>query len=79
MPDGVGTTEAILQNYFIDRMTTKEIAEHYNKSQRYINKTIKHYKSILIENIKKSVPKPSLVKVVDSTSLPKAGFQSVRR
>lgn len=53
--DGVSTTEAILQNYFIDRMEPKEIAEKYFKSRQYVYWVIKKYTSIIAANIKKSV------------------------
>jgi len=55
MPMQVGTTEIILQLYFIDRKNSKEIAETLYKSKRYINKVISKYSAILKENIKKSV------------------------
>jgi len=55
MPLQVGTTEIILQLYFIDRKNSKEIADTLYKSKRYINKVLHKYKSILQENIKKSV------------------------
>lgn len=55
MPDNVSTTEAILQNYFIDRMKPKDIADRYYKSQQYVYYVIKKYSKIITENIKKSV------------------------
>lgn len=54
MRDSVSTTEAILQNYFLDRMTPKEIAEKNYKSQQYVYKVIKKYSVIIAENIKKA-------------------------
>jgi DNA-directed RNA polymerase specialized sigma subunit len=51
----VSTTEAILQNYFIDRMTVKEIAEKHCKSRQYVHKLIKKFTKILSSNIKKSI------------------------
>jgi len=55
MPLQLGTTEIILQLFFLDRKSPKEIADTLYKSRRYINKVIHKYKSILAENIKKSV------------------------
>ena len=54
--DTVSTTEAILQNYFIDRMTPKEIAEKHYKSQQYVYWVIKKY-TVLIAKAIKSVCK----------------------
>ena len=53
--EGVSITEAILQNYFLDRMKPKEISEKYYKSQQYVYWVIKKYSKIIAENIKKSV------------------------
>ena len=52
--ESVSTTEAILQNYFLDRMKPKDIAERYYKSQQYVYRIIKKYSKIMIENIKKA-------------------------
>jgi DNA-directed RNA polymerase specialized sigma subunit len=54
MKESVSTTEVILQNYFIDRMKPKDIAERYYKSQQYVYRIIKKYSKIMIENIKKA-------------------------
>jgi DNA-directed RNA polymerase specialized sigma subunit len=54
MPDNVSTTEVILQNYFIDRMQPKEIAEKHYKSKQYVYRIIKKYSAIITENIKKA-------------------------
>jgi DNA-directed RNA polymerase specialized sigma subunit len=43
-----------LQNYFIDRMKPKDIAERYYKSQQYVYRIIKKYSKIIAENIKKA-------------------------
>lgn len=55
---GVSTTEAILQNYFIDRLTIPQIANKYYKSRQYIHKTIKKYSRIMVFYIKQSVDNP---------------------
>jgi DNA-directed RNA polymerase specialized sigma subunit len=52
--EAVSTTEVILQNYFIDRMKPKDIAERYYKSQQYVYRIIKKYSKIIAENIKKA-------------------------
>jgi hypothetical protein len=52
--DTVSTTEAILQNYFIDRMNPKEIAEKHYKSQQYIYWLIKKYTVLIANAIKKA-------------------------
>lgn len=52
--EAVSTTEVILQNYFIDRMKPKDIAEKYYKSKQYVYRIIKKYSKIMIENIKKA-------------------------
>jgi DNA-directed RNA polymerase specialized sigma subunit len=52
--ESVSTTEAILQNYFLDRMKPKDIAERYYKSPQYVYRVIKKYSKIMIENIKKA-------------------------
>ena len=54
MKESVSTTEVILQNYFIDRMKPKDIAERYYKSPQYVYRVIKKYSRIMIENIKKA-------------------------
>jgi DNA-directed RNA polymerase specialized sigma subunit len=54
MKESVSTTEVILQNYFIDRMKPKDIAERYYKSQQYVYRIIKKYSKIIAENIKKA-------------------------
>jgi DNA-directed RNA polymerase specialized sigma subunit len=61
MTDKVSTTEAMLQNYFIDRMKPKEIAERYYKSQQYVYWVIKKYSKVMIHYIKKSIENPTLV------------------
>lgn len=53
----LSTTEVILQNYFIDRMEIKEIAESHCKSRQYVHRVVKKYTGILIDNIKKSAKK----------------------
>lgn len=55
--EGVTTTEAILQNYFVDRMDPKDIAKKYYKSTQYVYWLIKKYKAIIADNIKKSISK----------------------
>jgi hypothetical protein len=50
----VSTTEVILQNYFIDRMSPKEIAEKHYKSQQYIYWLIKKYTVLIAKAIKQS-------------------------
>lgn len=55
IPSGVSTYEAILQNYFIDRLTIHEISNKYYKSRQYINRIIKSHKTKMIKIIKKSV------------------------
>ncbi len=57
MPDSVSTTEIILQNYFIDRMTPGEIADNLYKSRQYIYKVINKYSLILKQNIQKTARK----------------------
>ena len=53
---GTGRTdEVVLKLYFVDRKTTKEIADIAIISQRYAQQIIKKYKPIIIENLKKSV------------------------
>lgn len=54
MMDKVSTTEAILQNYFLDRMKPQDIAKRYYKSPQYVYWLIKKYSKIIAENIKKS-------------------------
>jgi hypothetical protein len=56
--EGVSTTEAILQNYFIDRIEVKKIAERYYKSRQYIHYIIRKHKIRMAEIIKKSVENP---------------------
>jgi hypothetical protein len=55
MPQGVSTCEAILINYFIDRLTPAQIANKHYKSRQYIHRVIKKYSKLIIQNIKKSV------------------------
>ena len=55
MPQGVSTCEAILINYFIDRLTPAQIAKKHYKSRQYIHRVIKKYSKLIIQNIKKSV------------------------
>jgi DNA-binding CsgD family transcriptional regulator len=55
LPDKLTTTEIILQLYFVDKKTTKEIMDIVMVSQQYVSKTILKYKPIIVENIKKSV------------------------
>jgi DNA-directed RNA polymerase specialized sigma subunit len=51
---GLLTSEAILQNYFIDRMKQCEIAQKYGISRPYVSKVVKKYSALIIKNIKKS-------------------------
>jgi hypothetical protein len=55
IPSGVSTYEAILQNFFIDRLTINQIAKRYYKSRQYVNRIIHTHKSRMIKIIKKSV------------------------
>ena len=55
MPQGLSTCEAILINYFIDRLTPAQIANKHYKSRQYIHRVIKKYSKLIIQNIKKSV------------------------
>lgn len=52
---GLSTTEAILQNYFIERTEPKEIAKNLKISKQYVYRVIKKYSEIIKKNIKKSV------------------------
>jgi len=52
---GLLTTEAILQDYFIERMKQSEIARKHSKSRPYISKVIKKYSALIVKNIKKEV------------------------
>jgi len=52
---GLLTSEAILQNYFIDRMKQSEIAKKHEVSRAYVCKVIKKYSSLIIKNLKKEV------------------------
>jgi hypothetical protein len=53
-PKILSTTEIIIQNYYIDRMTVKQISETHYKSRQYIYKIIRKYSNILKENLLKS-------------------------
>ena len=66
MPDAVSTTEAILQNYFIDRKEVKEIAESYCKSRQYIHYVIQKHKKRMAEIIKKEVENSHRVSLMSS-------------
>jgi radical SAM protein with 4Fe4S-binding SPASM domain len=55
VPKGLSTCEAILINYFVDRMTPPQIAKKHYKSRQYVYRIIKRYSAIIIQNIKKSV------------------------
>jgi DNA-directed RNA polymerase specialized sigma subunit len=49
------TCEAILKNYFIDRMTLIEIAKIHHISKQYASRLVRKYKIIIAQNIRKSV------------------------
>ena len=55
LPPGLSTCEAILQEFFIERLEPVQIAEKYHISKQYVHRTIKKYSGIMKENIKKSV------------------------
>ncbi len=52
----VGTTEAILKLFFLERKKPSEIASILDVSKRYVNKVIKNYKAKMAVLIKKTVP-----------------------
>jgi DNA-directed RNA polymerase specialized sigma subunit len=55
MPEGLSTCEAILQDFFFDRLTPAKIAQIHHISATYVYRIIKQYKVIISQNIKKSV------------------------
>lgn len=55
MPSILSTTEIIVQNYFLDRMSIKEIAIMHYKSRQYVSRVVAKYKRIMKENLKKKV------------------------
>ncbi len=52
---GMLTSEAILQDFFIKRLKQSQIAKKYEVSRPYVSKVVKKYSALIIKNLKKEV------------------------